>query len=205
MNNLLRYIKGLRRGKDAHRIELEALKDVFLSEALEGYEAIEDNHSRRIANLQEQVKIRSYKNYKAKTTKPVSKEVSIQPKANIPWKKWSVTAVFLLCLSSGAYYLTKNTTPEITDPVELQQDVSNQQDTLIQQDVLIHQDTLIRPDTLLIYMPELPQPKLPKRVLQDSTRDNRREIEILKLDAPQIQVQSPSAPKLPKTEIEISF
>ena len=54
--NLLRYIKGLRRGKDAHHVELEAMKDLFLSEALEGYDAIDDDHLKRISRIQKQIK-----------------------------------------------------------------------------------------------------------------------------------------------------
>ncbi len=39
---LLQYIKGLRKGKDAHRIEQDAMTDTFLADALEGFDAVDD-------------------------------------------------------------------------------------------------------------------------------------------------------------------
>lgn len=83
---LLQYIKGLRRGKDAHRIELEAMKDPFLSEALEGYDAVDDNHPERIERMREQI-----------NNKQHPKQVS--------WRKtWGIAAAILLCLSLGSYF-----------------------------------------------------------------------------------------------------
>ena len=48
----LDYIQGVRRGKDAHRIEKEAMNDPFLSAAIEGYDSISGNHTDRIARMQ---------------------------------------------------------------------------------------------------------------------------------------------------------
>ena len=31
------YIRGFRKGKEAHRLEIEAMRDPFLADALEGY------------------------------------------------------------------------------------------------------------------------------------------------------------------------
>ena len=49
--SLLEYIKGKRKGKDANRIEREAMTDAFLCEALEGADAVEDNHLKNIESL----------------------------------------------------------------------------------------------------------------------------------------------------------
>jgi len=38
--NLLTYIQGKRKGKEAHRIEKEAMRDPFLADALEGYDEV---------------------------------------------------------------------------------------------------------------------------------------------------------------------
>ena len=35
---LLDYIRGLRKGKEAHRLEKESMKDPFLADAMDGYE-----------------------------------------------------------------------------------------------------------------------------------------------------------------------
>ncbi|NDW17798.1 hypothetical protein D0T53_02565 [Dysgonomonas sp. 216] len=58
--SLLDYIKGLRKGKEARRIEIEAMSDPFLSEAIDGYDLIKGDHLTNIAQLQKQVAMRSY-------------------------------------------------------------------------------------------------------------------------------------------------
>jgi len=204
--NLLRYIKGLRRGKDAHRIELEALKDAFLSEALEGYDAIDDNHLKRIANIQKQIKNYSYKKNETiatTTVKVAAKRTSKKSKTNIPWKKWSVAAIFILCLALGGYYIIENRESLFKyRPAVLSEFYktagSKKKETA---DTLkVQQDTLIQKDTLLIYMPAPPAPKKNPITFRQTSQDNferdRTEIEIFKLDAPKTQLKVPDAPKL---------
>lgn len=53
--NILDYIKGKRQGKEANRLEKEAMRDPFLREALEGYEPFDDGLADDIAFLQSQV------------------------------------------------------------------------------------------------------------------------------------------------------
>lgn len=50
-----RYIQGNRKGKEAHRIEKEAMNDPFLADALEGYEKTQGNHQREVAKLQKEI------------------------------------------------------------------------------------------------------------------------------------------------------
>lgn len=57
--NLIDYIKGNRKGKQANQIEREALKDAFLNDALEGYESVRGDHLQNIARLQKQIQVRS--------------------------------------------------------------------------------------------------------------------------------------------------
>ncbi len=47
---LLDYIRGLRKGKEAHRLEKESMKDPFLADAMDGYNQVEGNHEQRIEN-----------------------------------------------------------------------------------------------------------------------------------------------------------
>ena len=42
-NDIKNYLAGNKKGKDANKIEKEALKDPFLAEALEGYESFGEN------------------------------------------------------------------------------------------------------------------------------------------------------------------
>ena len=49
------YIQGLRKGKEAHRLEKESMKDPFLADAIDGYNQVEGNHEQRIEKLRMQV------------------------------------------------------------------------------------------------------------------------------------------------------
>ena len=53
--NLLAYIQGKRKGKEAHRIEKEAMRDPFLADALEGYDEVKADHAERIAHLRRRI------------------------------------------------------------------------------------------------------------------------------------------------------
>lgn len=48
----LDYIKGQRKGRDAHRIEKDSMTDPFLYEAIEGFDSIDDDHIKRINEIQ---------------------------------------------------------------------------------------------------------------------------------------------------------
>jgi hypothetical protein len=55
--DLTRYIKGIRTGKDIHRLEREAMSDPFLADALDGYNAgYRARHSREVAKLTAKIK-----------------------------------------------------------------------------------------------------------------------------------------------------
>ena len=58
---LLDYIRGLRKGKEAHRLEKESMKDPFLADAMDGYGQVEGNHEQRIGQLRMQVSARATK------------------------------------------------------------------------------------------------------------------------------------------------
>lgn len=57
--NLLNYIKGFRKGKEARRIEVDAMRDPFLAEAIEGFDSVKGDHAARIAAMQKQVSVRT--------------------------------------------------------------------------------------------------------------------------------------------------
>ena len=52
---LLDYIRGLRKGKEAHRLERESMQDPFLADAMDGYSQVEGNHEQRIEKLRMQL------------------------------------------------------------------------------------------------------------------------------------------------------
>lgn len=57
--NLLDYIKGNRRGKDAHRLEKKSMRDPFLSEAIEGYHSVTDDHVASIEDIQKRIRLKN--------------------------------------------------------------------------------------------------------------------------------------------------
>lgn len=52
---LINYIRGERKGPDAHSLEKEAMRDPFLQEALEGFDAVDDDHMARLAEIKRQI------------------------------------------------------------------------------------------------------------------------------------------------------
>ena len=60
--NLLNYIKGSRKGKEAHRLEMEAMSDPFLAEAIDGYDLVAGDHLSRVANMQKQISAHGKRN-----------------------------------------------------------------------------------------------------------------------------------------------
>lgn len=85
MKNLLQYIQGSRKGKEAHRLEKEAMKDPFLSDALDGYQTVEGNHVESIEAMRRRIsrRTRSQRDLIA---------------------KWSIAASLLICLGFGSYF-----------------------------------------------------------------------------------------------------
>lgn len=87
--NLLRYIHGSRKGKAAHDLELEAMRDPFMSDAIDGFDNVRDNHVKVIEKLQKQITTKS---------KPESNHL----------KAWSIAAAILITVGTGTFFLIKN-------------------------------------------------------------------------------------------------
>lgn len=91
MKSLMQYIQGQRKGKEAYRLEKEAMKDPFLSDALDGYQVVEGSHVESIETMRRHISRRTR-----------SRRDSIT--------KWSVAASLLICLGFGSYFwLNKET------------------------------------------------------------------------------------------------
>ena len=204
--NLFRYIKGLRHGKDAHYVELEAMKDPFLSEALEGYDAVEGDHLKRIILLQRKVKNYNRKK-KNKTTmiKPASTQIFQKTKINISWKKWGLVAVFLLCLLFGTYVLLKNhdSTPT-SKMLIIPESQEKMEETVAEQEN--KKDTL-QPE----YIPELPIQKNKQTTFEETLPYKVQEEEeerffFINSDSPPIEVQiTDSQSSIELIHTELSF
>ncbi len=138
---LFDYIKSSRRGKDAYRLERQAMDDPFLADALEGLDSVEGDHIKQIEELQRRLTKR------------------LQPKT-YHFRTWSIAASILICISIGGYFIVrqiqnpdlfavKNHTEEANSP-------ENQE--------IAYNEIL---DTLSIYMPE----KEARRLRTESRED----------------------------------
>lgn len=102
--NLLRYIQGFRKGKEAHRIEKEAMQDPFLADAIEGFDQVQGNHIQEIEKLRKKITIRT------------------QSKRSYYIRNWSIAASILFCIGIGGYFLVKeNELPEILYTEEIKE------------------------------------------------------------------------------------
>ena len=86
------YIQGNRRGKEANRLEREAMNDPFLQEALDGFDAVAGDHSQVIERLER------------KFTRP-----AINHHRNRRLMYWSAAASILLLLGMSAYFFLQRT------------------------------------------------------------------------------------------------
>jgi hypothetical protein len=88
---LIDYIKGNRRGKEANRIERDAMTDAFLQEALDGYDSVISNHIQSLERLQQKVNERSM--YRRRNHMAVY---------------LSVAAVVIVLLTVGTFFVYNN-------------------------------------------------------------------------------------------------
>ena len=103
---LLDYIRGLRKGKEAHRLERESMQDPFLADAMDGYNQVEGNHEQRIEQLRIQISARSTK------------------KRNTYAIIWSVAACLVIGFGISSYFLFPKETPEPVIPIIPQKEIA---------------------------------------------------------------------------------
>lgn len=94
--NFLDYIKGNRKGTEAHRIEKDSMKDPFMYEAIEGFDSVDDNHIERINQLQERLNLRA----KKKRHRPV-------------WQITAAACAAVLAFAVGGYFFDENHKTEL--------------------------------------------------------------------------------------------
>ena len=100
------YIQGLRKGKEAHRLEKESMKDPFLADAIDGYNQVEGNHEQRIEKLRMQVSAHSAKK---KNTRAIT---------------WSIAACLMIGIGISSYFLLLKETPEPVIPIIPQKEIA---------------------------------------------------------------------------------
>lgn len=100
------YIQGLRKGKEAHRLEKKSMKDPFLADAIDGYNQVEGNHEQRIEQLRIQISAHSTK------------------KRNTYAIIWSVAACLVIGFGISSYFLFLKETPEPVIPIIPQKEIA---------------------------------------------------------------------------------
>ena len=90
--NLKDYIRGKRHGKEANRLEREAMKDPFLQDAIDGYDTVEGDHASAIEQLEKQLT-------------PLEKHVDKPKKRVNQWVSIGAAAALLLLLIGIPYLL----------------------------------------------------------------------------------------------------
>ncbi|WP_296026290.1 carboxypeptidase-like regulatory domain-containing protein [uncultured Bacteroides sp.] len=83
---LLDYIRGARRGKEAHRLEKEAMRDPFLADALEGYSRVGNGADEQIEELRRRIRARAVRKRNHAVV-------------------WSIAASLLIGVCIGSYFL----------------------------------------------------------------------------------------------------
>ena len=99
---LIDYITGNRKGREARRIEREAMDDPFLHDALEGYDAVPGDPGDAIRRMQRRVTGAAGK---------LRRRIY-----------WSAAAALLLCAGAGGYLLTLRNIPMQEPAIALRQD-----------------------------------------------------------------------------------
>ncbi|MCD8101152.1 MAG: von Willebrand factor type A domain-containing protein [Alistipes sp.] len=90
------YIRGRRKGSEARRIELEALGDPFLRDALEGYDLVEGDHAEALGRLSERISMRARQD-----RRPGRRPVSVWRRASV----WGSAAALILCVALSGLVL----------------------------------------------------------------------------------------------------
>jgi hypothetical protein len=96
---LIDYIQGKRRGKEANKLEREAMNDPFLQDAIDGFDAVPGNHTSAIEELEAQLERRINK-----------------PKPVVRYRFWIMGAAASLVLLLGIgslLHLDTKLTPEL--------------------------------------------------------------------------------------------
>jgi hypothetical protein len=92
-----KYLNGELDARAMHKLEMEALNDPFLMDALEGYENMGTSQQLNLGDLTARLQQRTGEN-KGRV---------------IPWTVWPIAASVLIALSLGGLYLNRASKPEL--------------------------------------------------------------------------------------------
>ncbi|MDR1403061.1 MAG: energy transducer TonB [Tannerellaceae bacterium] len=108
--NFLNYITQSRKGKEAQRIEREAMKDPFLADAIEGYDLVKDeDHLKRVETIRETIRRKT-------------------PVRSMLIQIAGVAASLLVCIGIGRYLLIEVISPPSPQVSDYRQETYSMQE-----------------------------------------------------------------------------
>jgi hypothetical protein len=111
--SLIHYIQGIRKGTEINRLEREAMKNLFLSDAMAGYDKVrKGEHEIRIKKMQNEVAARTHS-------------------ANTTLHHWGIVAgvLFIAGIAAGGYFLLNQS--DEPETVLVKENIEKQPDTVI--------------------------------------------------------------------------
>ena len=94
----IEYIQGKRRGKEANKLEREAMNDPFVQDAIDGFDAVEGNHVQDIDELERRIM-----------------QQATRRKRFVPYRAWAigVAASLVLMLGIGSLFYFRTEQPQV--------------------------------------------------------------------------------------------
>ena len=94
----IEYIQGKRRGKEANKLEREAMNDPFVQDAIDGFDAVEGNHVQAIDDLEHSIM-----------------QQATRRKRFVPYRAWAigVAASLVLMLGIGSLFYFRTEQPRV--------------------------------------------------------------------------------------------
>ena len=152
--NLKDYIQGNRSGKDANRLERQAQENLFLHDAIDGFDAIDGNHLSAIENLEKLVEKR--------LQEPKNKRFAIT------WRALAIAASFALLVGIGSLLFFQTNENE-THVAETQENVLLNDEVLtaaVVQEIPVQDELLDIQPPVQPSEPPPPPPPLPIAVTE---------------------------------------
>mgnify|MGYP000862261547 CR=1 FL=1 len=158
--SLLNYIRGLRKGKEAHRLEKEAMQDSFLADALDGYQQVGGNHEEQIEKLRMQVLS------------------ATQKKKNNRVLYWAVAACLLLGVAVSSYLLLQR--DESREEVLLAQETSTKLEPSADEDFSVSEEAEVAREAVALKEADSVTDIPTKQVVKSAEQIEKEKFEELK-------------------------
>jgi hypothetical protein len=101
------YIRGARHGQEAHDLELEAMRDPLLGDALDGFDAVSGDHSAALERLAEKVQGATAKGDATAEIDSAARQQAVRLRRR-RIRSWSIAAAVLLVGVIGGVLLLRN-------------------------------------------------------------------------------------------------